>query len=296
MDGNATAVGAVAARTVPPAGVEYGMSTESAVLGQRRQRMHATPRDGMLSLKGWVRIAGVTRSTALLKGSYDEVDMTSRAFGLRAVVAVGCLLPGALPAAALASDSAAIAVARVRDAAPPPPDNRPPPDVAPSSSPEPAPQPPAAGPLDGQWVYTSQYGWIWMPYDRVYTYVPDDDGYPAMYVYGQTIGWRWVTAPWIFGWGPAPHWGPRGRVHFVWHMRPWFSPRPYRRDVVVHYYDRGHWPPHVHYDRRRVYRGHTHDDVRYRRDARRYDRGSYRRERGRERVREVRIRRDSPRR
>ncbi|HET6336641.1 MAG TPA: hypothetical protein VFG30_25635, partial [Polyangiales bacterium] len=37
--------------------------------------------------------------------------------------------------------------------------------------------PPQAPPVDGQWVYTSQYGWVWMPYSQSYTYVPDD-GYP----------------------------------------------------------------------------------------------------------------------
>ncbi len=86
--------------------------------------------------------------------------------------------------------------------------------------------PPKAPPVDGQWVYTNQYGWVWMPYAQSYTYVPDD-GYPTMYVYGSTFGWRWVAAPWIYDYGPTPYWGNRGRASFVWYSRPWFTRRAY---------------------------------------------------------------------
>lgn len=86
--------------------------------------------------------------------------------------------------------------------------------------------PPKAPPVDGQWVYTSQYGWVWMPYSQSYTYVPSD-GYPSMYLYGPTFGWRWVAAPWIYDYGPSPYWGTRGRVGFVWYSRPWFAHRGY---------------------------------------------------------------------
>jgi hypothetical protein len=109
--------------------------------------------------------------------------------------------------------------------------------VSPPPYDAPVPPPPAvervevqaleATPVDGQWVYTSQYGWVWMPYDQVYTHVSDDRE-PAMYIYGPTLGWRWVAAPWVFSVGPEPYWGARGRAHFAWHSRPWFVRREYR--------------------------------------------------------------------
>jgi hypothetical protein len=92
---------------------------------------------------------------------------------------------------------------------------------------QPTEQPQEAPAPDGQWVYTSQYGWVWMPYGQTYTVVPAN-GYPAMFLYGRRLGWRWVVAPWIYGWGPQPHWGNRGRAQFVWYAHPWFgrpSPR-----------------------------------------------------------------------
>jgi hypothetical protein len=100
--------------------------------------------------------------------------------------------------------------------------------------------PPKAPPVDGQWVYTDQYGWVWMPYSESYTYVPSD-GYPAMYLYGPTFGWRWVAAPWVFDTGPRPYWGVRGRASFVWYSRPWFTHRVYvgpRYSYGPRYYDR----------------------------------------------------------
>ena len=114
-----------------------------------------------------------------------------------------------------------------------------PPAAAPSlAAPEQVPAPPAAAmqapepqqaqpvqvvaPDAGHWVYTSQYGWVWMPYAQGYTYVPDS-GDPYMYVYYPSYGWRWVVAPWIFGWGPRPYWGTWGVSHFAWYSHPWFS-------------------------------------------------------------------------
>src|SRR5262249_16173672 len=68
------------------------------------------------------------------------------------------------------------------NAPPPPPDQPPvPPEQTDSqvvaSAPE---QQPAA---QGQWVYTSQYGWVWLPYGAQYTYEPTVEGaYPYSYV------------------------------------------------------------------------------------------------------------------
>jgi hypothetical protein len=59
---------------------------------------------------------------------------------------------------------------------------------------------------NGQWVYTDQYGWIWMPYSDSYIYTPNDTtgGYPYQYVYYPTYGWTWLSAPWVWGFGVQP--------------------------------------------------------------------------------------------
>src|SRR5512143_507936 len=61
----------------------------------------------------------------------------------------------------------------------------PPPSQAPSPpfADEPRTAPLAQAPA-GQWIYTQQYGWVWMPYGDDYTYVPPDGyGEPYAYVY-----------------------------------------------------------------------------------------------------------------
>jgi len=70
----------------------------------------------------------------------------------------------------------------------------------------------------GQWVYTSQYGWVWMPYGRQYvdegTYGADS---PYQYVYCVGLGWSWFAAPWLWGWGAYPYFGVWGPHHFGWY-------------------------------------------------------------------------------
>jgi hypothetical protein len=112
---------------------------------------------------------------------------------------------------------------------PPPPElpAPPQPEAEPAPPPEVEAPPPAAIP-DGQWVFTSQYGWVFMPYEQAYTYVPAY-GDPFMFVFYPTYGWRWLRAPWVFGVGPRPYWGSRGYVRFAWHAHPWFV----RRGVVM---------------------------------------------------------------
>jgi hypothetical protein len=140
---------------------------------------------------------------------------------------------GFAPASVLADDPDPPAVfATPREMPPPPPAEIPEPPPAltePSEGPdsESIEAPPSAAaqaaPLpDGQWVYTNQYGWVWMPYSETYTFVPNN-GYPAMFLYGPRLGWRWVAAPWVFDWGPQPQWGLRGRGHFAWYAHPWFG-------------------------------------------------------------------------
>src|ERR1700759_269437 len=106
------------------------------------------------------------------------------------------------------------------------------PDQLPPAPPEPLPAPPPQqvqqpapqaaeqAPATGQWVYTQQYGWVWMPYGDQYTYAPTQEGaYPQEYVYYPSYGWTWVAAPWVFGWGASPYWGIYGTAHFGWYGR-----------------------------------------------------------------------------
>jgi hypothetical protein len=119
--------------------------------------------------------------------------------------------------------------------APPPPSELAVPPEEPEEAPEgePAEPPLTASPPEGQWVATSQYGWIWSPYAQAYTFVPSE-GYPAQFVYGRSLGWRWVIAPWVLGWGPQPRWGLRGRGHYVWYTRPWFQRRELHHELRAH--------------------------------------------------------------
>ena len=48
--------------------------------------------------------------------------------------------------------------------APAPPDQTPPPPRSEEQQ--------AAAPTSGQWIYTQQYGWVWMPYADRYLYLP----------------------------------------------------------------------------------------------------------------------------
>jgi hypothetical protein len=125
-------------------------------------------------------------------------------------------------------------------AAPPPQEPPPPPSTAyppppPRTQPlEPAqvtvqPAPPRTVAPNGQWVYTTQYGWVWMTYDDAYTQVVPDAALAYQYVYYPAFGWRWVVAPWVLGFGAAPYWGRLGPGHFHWYAHPRFvAPRPYR--------------------------------------------------------------------
>jgi hypothetical protein len=112
---------------------------------------------------------------------------------------------------------------------PPPPTfvNPPPPSGQPielHQQAAPAPAPPiAAAPVPaGQWVFTQQYGWLWMPYDQSYTHVVDDAALAYQYAYYPSYGWRWLVAPWILGYGVAPYWGTLGPARFAWYGHPWF--------------------------------------------------------------------------
>ncbi len=72
-------------------------------------------------------------------------------------------------------------------------------------------------PAPGQWVYTAEYGWLWMPYGQAYTDVPSNGATPNMYVYYPAAGWCWMVAPWVWGWGPMPYFGAYGPGRFRWY-------------------------------------------------------------------------------
>lgn len=86
--------------------------------------------------------------------------------------------------------------------------------------------PPAATPPAvpaGHWVYTQQYGWLFMPYGPSYWYAPPTGtGQPVEYVYHPTRGWVWVSAPWIWGIGAWPWFGPVGPARYGWYEAGWW--------------------------------------------------------------------------
>ncbi len=100
----------------------------------------------------------------------------------------------------------------------------------------------AAPPLpSGQWVYTGQYGWLWMPYGQPYTQVVPDAAVGYMFVFYPRFGWRWVVAPWVLGFGVEPFWGPSGPIYFEWFAHPWF-----RVGTSYHPYHGWRYAPHAH--------------------------------------------------
>ena len=104
--------------------------------------------------------------------------------------------------------------------APPPPPPAPPPAPAPAPA---EPQQAAPPSQPGQWVYTQQYGWIWMDYGDSFTYVPPSGaGEPLAYVYYPVVGWTWIVAPWVWGIGPWPYFGVRGPAYFAWYRHGWW--------------------------------------------------------------------------
>ncbi|MBC7794239.1 MAG: hypothetical protein H7Z43_11075 [Clostridia bacterium] len=95
----------------------------------------------------------------------------------------------------------------------------------------------------GQWVFTQQYGWVYAPYDRSYTYVTDDVSAASMYVYRPVTGWSWLVAPWVISVGPRPYWGNYGPYRYSYYAHPWFRARLHRGSV--HYYGRPNYNNHA---------------------------------------------------
>ena len=104
---------------------------------------------------------------------------------------------------------------------PPPPESAPPLPPAQVIAPPAPTAPPQAErgsvpPVDGQWVYTAQFGWVWMPFGPQFVHVPTGGAPPQMFVFYPAFGWRWVVAPWVWGLGPQPFWGVHGSAQFGW--------------------------------------------------------------------------------
>ncbi|MBL8910586.1 MAG: hypothetical protein JNM17_07760 [Archangium sp.] len=97
--------------------------------------------------------------------------------------------------------------------------------VAPTTQMPSAPPPPPGVDVatpDGQWVYTQQYGWLWLPYDASYAQTTATTS--LAYAYGPALGWSWINAPWVIGLGPRPWFGTRiARAHYAW-WRPVIHP------------------------------------------------------------------------
>jgi len=137
----------------------------------------------------------------------------------------------------------------------PPPDSVPgmpsgPPEPPPEQEAE-APAPVAVAPMpgvvttpdvpgQGQWVYTEQYGWIWMPYSESFVYRPSTGAVPQMYVYYPAVGWTWVVAPWVWGLGPQPNFGVVGPSRFVWWGRGYGHWHGFSGEYA-HWGTRGYW-------------------------------------------------------
>jgi len=81
----------------------------------------------------------------------------------------------------------------------------------------------------GQWVFTAQYGWLYMPYGN--RYVLSHAAGPYAYVYYPSHGWHWVAAPWIVGSGPYPYFGARGPFAYHWYR----GLSRARHPMAVHY-------------------------------------------------------------
>lgn len=158
--------------------------------------------------------------------------MKMRHVWFASLVATGLCLPGQSlaerPRRPEPQDQDAPPTPAPREATPAPPRELPPPPSRHTEA-------PVASEASGQWVYTQQYEWVWMPYGDRFVHVPTDGAEPCMFVYRPVVGWIWVAAPWVWGLGPAPWWGPVGVVHFGWwghgygHWRGW---APVRRPAV----------------------------------------------------------------
>jgi hypothetical protein len=142
-----------------------------------------------------------------------------RMLNLQTEVIVVKLLPTIAATAALAFGATSV---RAQDEAPLPAQEQTPPVQTAPPTQTAAPQP------GGQWVYTTEYGWVWVPEGSTASPVGDE---PYVYLYTPVHGWTWYVSPWGVGpfyagpWLHRPwawHYAPR-----VWSGHAWFAPRVY---------------------------------------------------------------------
>lgn len=151
--------------------------------------------------------------------------------------------------------------ARAQEGPPPPPDQ-----LVPPPSPDVVVTP---QPVEGQWLDTAEYGWVWVPAGTV-TYAVGD--MPCAYLYTRSYGWTWYASPWGWGRFTVGAWVARrspygyrawahGRSGWGWHRLPpahfrFERGRGYPARAVPHPHH-PHHPHHRHdYDGRGHYHGH----------------------------------------
>lgn len=148
----------------------------------------------------------------------------------RSILSALALLASSLPA--MAQEGAPAPPPPMAAAPEPPAETPPPPSDAPvydpNATPEAAP-PPAEWTRDypgGRWVYTIDYGWIWIPTQAQSVTV---ETVPYAYLYTPTYGWTWYVSPWGFG---AYTFGPW--VRHVWRPAGWHHGWVAHPRVIVH--------------------------------------------------------------
>lgn len=58
----------------------------------------------------------------------------------------------------------------------------------------------------GRWIYTEQYGWLYLPYgDQYVVQAGGAEASAYVYAYYPEQGWTWLPAPWVAGVGPYPY-------------------------------------------------------------------------------------------
>ncbi len=84
---------------------------------------------------------------------------------------------------------------------------------------EETPAPPSDGTeASGQWVYTDQYGWVFVPYgDQYVSPAAGFDETALCYVYQPGTGWVWLAAPWTQEPEAYPFLGIVEPVQVGWH-------------------------------------------------------------------------------
>jgi hypothetical protein len=72
----------------------------------------------------------------------------------------------------------------------------------------------------GSWVYTRDYGWLWVPAGAGST---DYEGVPYTYLYTPRYGWTWYVSPWGPGYYAYGGWVVRPYRPVGWMSRPWVA-------------------------------------------------------------------------